>query len=1600
MNHIYRVVYNAATNTYQAVPENSTGKHKTASEKSSCAVSDVSEKGAFFALKPIALCAMAMGLSSTGAWAAPTGGHISAGDASIAQHGKITNIQQNSQKAAINWQTFGIKADETVNFKQPNAQAVILNRVIGNEKSVIDGAMNANGKVFISNPNGMIIGKNAQINVGALLATTAKIKDQDFMNGFFKFDQATGDITQLGDIKVPTGGVVALIAPIVANKGNITAPQGKVLLASAEQFSITLPDNGQFAYTLDRGTLQGLVDNGGAILADGGHVILTAKGTDTVKKSLIKHTGKIEANTVQNKNGVIELLGDLDNTRLEASGSLKAEAEHGDGGFIETSAAELGINDLQVSTQSKYGKTGTWLIDPKDFIVAPSGGDMTGAAVSAGLQSNDMVLKSRDGAKEGKGDVIINDEISWNKNTLTLNAESDIHINKTLNGKGTAKLALEYGQGESDGGESDYHIKMGTKVNLPAGKTLITQKGSNGENLEFNVMHRMPNIHLDGSTNDFSSQYIALGQDVDIGDTKRFSSFLGYTPSQNFYFHGLGHTVNNLTIKTTDEHIKNVNEYNASINAGLFTNLNSGEIRDITLKNSNIQIQSDNHSFSVGGLVGNIVSGNIKNIHTDSNSIEIKTQGGAIVGGIIGRARHGQFELLTSNSNLLAKSENHHSTIGGIIGQNSTGTTYFKNTLNQSLFNGIISSESKGRIAQDSSNSGGIVGYSDGLDIKDSYFNGIINNKDTNNKYSKSGGIIGFGLRSGIKNSYVSGKIVDDNNTENIGALAGVLYSDSEIYSSFYNKETINTYPAVGSNISAYDLSGRTTVEMQEQATFTDWDFDNIWYMNEGSMPKLRAFATPLAVAPTTPTLNAPTDKAQAGVKAPDLSKPYDGKKIENVEALKQLDGWKDNFDATGLTNGDTVENIFQPNTLTIDETRGDWKGAKDVKEGGYELYPTGTLKDEYQQKYIIEWNKGVLTINPAKLTITAMNNIKPEGENNPDVSRIGVVVTGLVNGEQISDVNLSYSDDKKWQGDISIIRVGEPVFSNGKASNYEITKNHGKLLTVQKEYDVKNITDKKPEDVITILRQLGAVKDDGTIDISEIEDRALLAHAVYGNGVDENTNSPKRWYEIWEVKHKGSNIITKEMKELGFDPSKENDGNTYTKLYELIDSKDTYIGTQYQVEIIKYGLGTPEYRLVTPKEYDDLVKLYGKDKVYKKKEFKDGTYSDTEPNGLNIGVYRNTNSNKNFIVFRGTDSMNAYDFFGKDGFEDSDGETNARQVDGKLPPQYKEAKNFVKTLITNNPNTNYEIVGHSLGGGLASYASISQDKPINTTVFNQALLHFNNIPNINNRKPSKPIFDGRELYDYAKTFNQVHSFVFDDDIVSNGDKATLTHIGNVEGIRLLPNKINTDWFDKKIEAYENRVADHQMTHVRKTIYLADTMAKNNEMLANCQSYDCQVLRQNRWTPSSSNLEKIDNKRANTINKLTNEQNQVHQQISELEKQGKNSERKQRDLDKINQKLDKAVQAEVKSNNITVIRGNDIFSVKKNNGWTFQKGDIINTGNKKATIYFPDGSWVELDKDTSIEITIEYNPSVQLNKPIASYIALIKGKILKEGTKQ
>ena len=68
-----------------------------------------------------------------------------------------------------------------------------------------------------------------------------------------------------------------------------------------------------------------------------------------------------------------------------------------------------------------------------DYIVAPSGGDITGAALSAQLAMNSVTLQSSLGGKAGSGNVIINDVVTWSANTtLTLTASNNVNINANV----------------------------------------------------------------------------------------------------------------------------------------------------------------------------------------------------------------------------------------------------------------------------------------------------------------------------------------------------------------------------------------------------------------------------------------------------------------------------------------------------------------------------------------------------------------------------------------------------------------------------------------------------------------------------------------------------------------------------------------------------------------------------------------------------------------------------------------------------------------------------------------------------------------------------------------------------------------------------------------------------------------------------------------------------------------------------------------------------------------------------------------------------------------------------------------------------------------
>jgi len=113
------------------------------------------------------------------AQAGPTGGQITSGQGNIAYGGKTTTINQQSQVIDINWQTFSTSPNETVNFNQPNPSALAINYVIGGVPSVLQGALNATGRVYILNSAGVTFTGTSHVNVGALLATTAMTVDGD-----------------------------------------------------------------------------------------------------------------------------------------------------------------------------------------------------------------------------------------------------------------------------------------------------------------------------------------------------------------------------------------------------------------------------------------------------------------------------------------------------------------------------------------------------------------------------------------------------------------------------------------------------------------------------------------------------------------------------------------------------------------------------------------------------------------------------------------------------------------------------------------------------------------------------------------------------------------------------------------------------------------------------------------------------------------------------------------------------------------------------------------------------------------------------------------------------------------------------------------------------------------------------------------------------------------------------------------------------------------------------------------------------------------------------------------------------------------------------
>ena len=236
----------------------------------------------FFSIKPydtrlarhlVLACALSFSTSifaqNLPANALPTGGQVVAGSANITQTANTLNVVQSSSRAVVNWNSFNVGANATVNFQQPDANSVTFNRVTSVSQSQIDGAVKANGTVIFSNPNGVTFGTKAQVDVGSMVATTLDQSNQDFMSGKTTFTAANGAnaqgaVVNQGKIKAGNvNGYVALLAPEVRNEGYIIAKGGTgnnaVALASGSQITLNFSGNSLVGVNVDASVYKSII---------------------------------------------------------------------------------------------------------------------------------------------------------------------------------------------------------------------------------------------------------------------------------------------------------------------------------------------------------------------------------------------------------------------------------------------------------------------------------------------------------------------------------------------------------------------------------------------------------------------------------------------------------------------------------------------------------------------------------------------------------------------------------------------------------------------------------------------------------------------------------------------------------------------------------------------------------------------------------------------------------------------------------------------------------------------------------------------------------------------------------------------------------------------------------------------------------------------------------------------------------------------------------------------------------------------------------------------------------------------------------------------
>ncbi|MET3131648.1 filamentous hemagglutinin family protein [Oxalobacteraceae bacterium GrIS 1.11] len=323
----------------------------------------------------------------------PVAPQVVNGQVTFNRQGNVFSIT-NTPNAIINWQSFSIGADELTRFIQQGASSSVLNRITGQDPSRILGALQSNGRVFLINPNGILFGQGARVDVNGLVASSLAISNADFLSGKNNFTggATAGPVNNQGSIATAVGGQVFLIAPDVANAGIISAPNGQVVLAAGH--SVQLADASYPGMQVLVSAPADQAVNLGQIIARSGQIGMVG--------ALLYQRGKLNADSaVRGENGMIV---------LKSSGTTLLEA-----GSVTQAIGAGGANGGQVQLLGpRVGLSGDALVDVSGAAGGGSillGGDYQGknAALTNAGQSylGPQARLNADALSSGKGGKVI-----------------------------------------------------------------------------------------------------------------------------------------------------------------------------------------------------------------------------------------------------------------------------------------------------------------------------------------------------------------------------------------------------------------------------------------------------------------------------------------------------------------------------------------------------------------------------------------------------------------------------------------------------------------------------------------------------------------------------------------------------------------------------------------------------------------------------------------------------------------------------------------------------------------------------------------------------------------------------------------------------------------------------------------------------------------------------------------------------------------------------------------------------------------------------------------------------------------------------------------